>query len=295
MFETILCAQADGILTITLNRPDRLNAFSTRMMEELLATFDLADADDDVRVVVVTGGGRGFCAGADLASGTDTFNYEAQGLGLGSAVRSDGTVDYGHDLVRDTGGRVALRIFACLKPVIGAINGPAVGVGATFPLAMDVRLASETARFGYVFARRGIVNEGASTWFLPKVVGLPQALEWSLSGRIFGAQEAKAGGLVKDVYAPEDLLPAAYRLARDFADGTAPVSVALIRQMLWRMAGEPHPMAAHRLDSRLVFDRGRSSDAAEGVASFLEKRPADFQDRVSDAMPPSYPWWIDPA
>jgi len=294
MFATILYAVSDGVLTITLNRPDRLNAFTAQMMTDLIAAFDRADADDAVRAIVVTGAGRGFCAGADLSEGGATFDYEAQGLGLGSAVGADGTVDYGHDLVRDTGGRLALRILACLKPVIGAFNGPAVGVGATFPLAMDVRLASSTARFGYVFARRGIVNEGASSWFLPKVVGLPQALEWSLSGRIFSAEEAEAGGLVRSIHAPQDLLPAAHALAREFADGTAPVSLALIRQMLWRMAGEAHPMAAHRLESRLVFDRGRSADAAEGVASFLEKRPASFAERVSRDLPPSYPWWVEP-
>jgi enoyl-CoA hydratase/carnithine racemase len=291
MFETILYVVSDGILTITLNRPDRLNAFTTQMMTDLIAAFDRADADDAVRAIVVTGAGRAFCAGADLSEGAASFDYGAQGLG--SAVRADGSVDYAHDLMRDTGGRLALRIFACLKPVIGAFNGAAVGVGATFPLAMDVRLASETARFGYVFARRGIVNEGASSWFLPRIVCLPQALEWSLSGRIFGAAEAKAGGLVRSVHAPDDLLPAAYALAREFADGTAPVSVAMIRQMLWRMAGEAHPMVAHRLDSRLVFDRGRSGDAAEGVASFLEKRPAKFAERVSQDLPPSYPWWVE--
>ena len=270
-YETIKYEVADRILTITLNRPDKLNAFTAKMMYELIDAFDQADADDDVRAIVVTGAGRAFCAGADLSAGAATFDYDnrsdAPRAEHGSPVRADGSIDYTHPAVRDGGGRLTLRIFECLKPVIAAVNGPAVGVGITMQLAMDMRLASEDARFGFVFARRGIVPEAASSFFLPKIVGVSKALEWCYTGRLFGAQEARDGGLVRSVHKPDELLPAAYALAREIADNTAPVSVALTRQMIWRMAGADHPMEAHKVDSRAIYARGRSGDAREGVGS----------------------------
>ncbi len=283
----ISTAVDSGVLTITLDRPDKLNAFTGRMMFELIDAFDRADADDDVRVVVVTGSGRGFCAGADLSGGAGTFDVGAQGGDVGVAADDQG-------VNRDGGGRVSLRIFACTKPVIAAINGPAVGVGATMTLPMDIRLASESARFGFVFTRRGVVPEACSSWFLPRVVGIAQAQEWVMTGRVFDAQEALRGGLIRSVHAPDDLLPAAYELAREVVENTAPVSVALSRQMLWRMLGADHPMDAHRVDSRGIVARGASDDAREGVMSFLEKRPAAFPMRVSDGMPDFYPWWDEP-
>ncbi|WP_284742419.1 crotonase/enoyl-CoA hydratase family protein [Amycolatopsis sp. RTGN1] len=272
-YEQIRCEVEDRVLTITLNRPDRLNAFTATMADELIEAVDLADTDDDVRAVVLTGAGRGFCAGADLASGGATFDYPA-----GAEHRDDA-------------GRVSLRILDALKPVIVAFNGPAVGVGVTMTLAADIRLAAEHARFGFVFARRGIVLEGASSWFLPRLVGISRALEWAGTGRIFDSAEALSGGLVRSVHPPEELLPAAYAIAREIADHTAPVSVALNRQMLWRMLAAEHPMTAHMLDSRAVQSRGMSEDAKEGVAAFLEKRLAEFPDRVSTGMPRFYPWW----
>ena len=277
----------EGILTITLDRPDKLNAFTGRMMFELIDAFDRADADDDVRVVVVTGAGRGFCAGADLSAGGSTFDVGARGADVGVGGDADG-VD------RDGGGRVSLRIFACTKPVIAAVNGPAVGVGATMTLPMDIRLASESARFGFVFTRRGVVPEACSSWFLPRVVGIAQAQEWVMTGRVFDAEEALRGGLVRSVHSPDELLPAAYAIAREVVENTAPVSVALSRQMLWRMLGADHPMEAHKIDSRGIVSRGASDDAREGVTSFLEKRPAAFPMRVSDGMPDFYPWWDEP-
>lgn len=284
--------EIDGpIATITLNRPDKLNAFTARMAHEMIAAFDVTDADDAVRAVIVTGAGRGFCAGADLSAGAATFDYEKLGGAKTGPVRADGSIDYGDEAVRDTGGRVTLRIFESLKPVIAAVNGPAVGIGATMQLAMDIRLASDAARFGFVFARRGIVPEAGSSWFLSKLVGLPQALEWCMTGRVFGADEALAGGLVRSVHAGDDLLPAARALAMEIAENTAPVSIAMTRQMLWRMAGESSPWAAHRLDSRAVYARGRSGDAKEGVVSFLEKRPPVYPDKVSTDMPDFFPWW----
>jgi enoyl-CoA hydratase/carnithine racemase len=294
-YETIKYDVADGILTITLSRPEKLNAFTAVMMAELIDAFDKADADDAVRAIVVTGDGRAFCAGADLSAGAKTFDYDnradAPRAEYGSPVGADGKVDYGHPAVRDGGGRVTLRIFECLKPVIAAVNGPAVGIGVTMQLAMDIRLASEDAKFGFVFARRGIVPEAASSFFLPKLVGISQALEWCYSGRVFGAQEALDGGLVRSLHKPDELLPAAYALAREIADNTAPVSVALTRQMMWRMLGADHPMEAHKIDSRAIYARGRAGDAREGVVSFLEKRPAVYPDKVSDGMPDFFPWW----
>jgi enoyl-CoA hydratase/carnithine racemase len=284
-YEQIACEVEDGILTLTLDRPEVLNAFTPRMQQELIDACDRIDADDAVRAVVVTGRGRGFCAGADLSAGGSTFDAEARG----GAIRDDRGLP-----PRDGGGLVTLRLFNLTKPVIAAVNGPAVGVGVTMTLPMDVRLASETARFGFVFTRRGLVPEAASSWFLPRVVGISRALEWVCTGRVFPAEEALAGGLVRSIHPPDELLPAARALAREMAEGTSPVSVALSRQMLWRMLGASHPMDAHRVDSRGIADRGSSPDAREGVESFLEKRPASFPLRVSDGMPDFYPWWEEP-
>ena len=262
------------------------------MMHELIAAFDITDADDAVRAVIVTGRGRAFCAGADLSAGAATFDYEKLGDGKRAGpVQDDGSIDYAHDDVRDGGGRLTMRIFKSLKPVIAAVNGPAVGIGVTMQLAMDVRMASDKSRFGFVFARRGIVPEAGSSWFLSKLVGLPQALEWCMTGRVFGADEALAGGLVRSVHGADDLLPAARALAQEIAENTAPVSVALTRQMLWRMAGAASPWDAHRLDSRAIYARGRAGDAKEGVVSFLEKRPPVYPDKVSSDMPDFFPWW----
>jgi enoyl-CoA hydratase/carnithine racemase len=296
--ETIL-EIADGVATLTLNRPDKLNAFTGRMMHEIISAFDETDARDDVKVVIVTGAGRAFCAGADLSAGAKTFDYDARDddtgsrAGQASPVRGDGSVDYSHEGVRDGGGRVTLRIFESLKPVIGAVNGPAVGIGVTMQLPMDIRIASETAKFGFVFARRGIVPEACSSWFLPRLVGISRAMEWCATGRVFGAQEALEGGLVRQVTPADQLMAAAQALAREIADNTAPVSVALTRQMLWRMLGADHPMEAHKLDSRAIYARGRQSDAREGVVSFLEKRHASYPDKVSANMPDFYPWWSE--
>ena len=283
---TIATSLEDRILTITLDRPDRLNAFTVSMQRELCAAFDRVDEDPEVRVVVVTGRGRGFCAGADLAGGGATFDIDA-----GSVATGDGGSIRTH---RDEGGLLTLRIYQCTKPVIGAINGPAVGVGATMTLPMDIRLASDTARFGFVFARRGIVPEACSSWFLPRVVGINQALEWTMTGRVFDAAEALKGGLVRSVHAPDDLLPAAYALAKEIATNTSAVSVAMTRQMLWRMLGASHPMEAHRIDSPAIANLGRSHDAREGVVSFLEKRPAQFTDRVPQDIPDPWPFWQEP-
>jgi len=279
-FEQITTELADHVFTITLNRPERLNAFTTTMGDELRAAFYDADADDEVRAVIVTGAGRGFCAGADLGRGSETFTKREH--------------EDPDSIPRDGGGRLTLRIFECTKPVIAAINGPAVGIGATMTLPMDVRLASESARVGFVFSRRGIVPEACSSWFLPRVVGISRAMEWVASGRVFDAQEALEGGLVRSVHPAGELLDAAGALAREIADNAAPVSVALARMMMWRMLGAEHPMVAHRADSRGMYFRGRSADAAEGVTSFLEKRPAQFPDRVSDGLPDIMPGWIAP-
>ncbi|SES90660.1 MULTISPECIES: crotonase/enoyl-CoA hydratase family protein [Marinobacter] len=285
-FETITLGVEDGIATITLNRPDRMNAFTLQMMDELIAAFDQTDADDNVRAVIVTGAGKAFCAGADLSGGADTFNYEEQ--------KGNAPDPLANGVNRDGGGMVSLRIFRSLKPVIGAINGAAVGVGATMSLAMDIRLASEKARYGFVFARRGIVPEAASSWFISRAVGLSTALNWCMSGRLINADELERRGLVESVHAPEDLYPAAVAIAREIADNTAPVSVAMTRQMLWRMAGASHPMEAHQLDSRAVQARGASADAKEGVASFLEKRPAEYPNKVSTDMPAFFDWQGEP-
>lgn len=278
-YTQILYSVTDHVATITLNRPDKMNAFTVTMAFELENAFQRADADDEVRAVIFTGSGKAFCAGADLSMGADAFNY-------------DDTKE-GEDLerIRDTGGVVSLAMYECRKPIICAINGAAVGIGATMSLAADIRLCSEKAKFGFVFARRGIVPEAASSWFLPRIVGMSQALEWMLTGRLFDAAEAKAGNLVKNVLPEAELIPAALALAREIADNTSAVSVALIRQMLWRLSAADHPVEAHKIDSRGVYYTGKSADAREGVVSFLEKRPAAFPDKVSQNMPAFYPWW----
>ena len=281
-YQEILYTTQDRVLTLTLHRPERLNAFTGRMLSELLDALERADADDDVRAIVVTGAGRAFCAGADLSAGATTFDVRERAQ------------DVGIEAARDGGGRLALRLYACKKPLIAAINGPAVGVGITMTLPMYVRLASSDARFGFVFARRGLLPEAASSWFLPRLVGISQALEWTFSGRVFSAQEALAGRLVRSVHAPGELLPAAHALAREIADHTSAVSIALTRQLLWRMLGADHPMQAHRLDSRGIRALGQSADAREGVSSFLEKRPAQFAGAPSRDMPDFFPWWTDP-
>ena len=279
-YEQITAEVADGVLTITLNRPDRLNAWTPTMGEELIAAFDAADADDAVRAIIVTGAGRGFCAGADLQGGGATFDRRERQAGDG--------------IPRDGGGQFTLRVFDCTKPVIAAINGPAVGVGATMTLPMDIRLAADGARIGFVFARRGIVPEACSSWFLPRLVGISRAMEWVATGRVFSAQEAHEGGLIRSLHAQDELLGAARALAAEIAENTAPVSVALARRMMWRMLGAEHPMLAHRADSRGMLYRGQSADAAEGITSFLEKRPAQFPDRVSDGLPDIMPGWAAP-
>ncbi len=268
----------DGILTLTLNRPEKLNAFTGEMLAEMIDAFDRADADDEVRAIIVTGAGRAFCAGADLSGGSDTFN-------------ADGREDRQSGVQPDGGGKLTLRIYELNKPIIAAINGAAVGVGITMTLAMDVRIAADVAKFGFVFARRGIVPEACSSYFLPRVVGISKALEWCYSGRVFPADEALQGGLLRSLHPKEELLKAARGIARDIADNTSAVSVSLIRHMMWRMLGADHPIEAHKIDSRGVYYTGRSADSKEGVASFLEKRPAKFPGTVSKDMPEFFPWW----
>jgi enoyl-CoA hydratase/carnithine racemase len=277
-YEHIAYEVEDRIATVTLDRPDRLNAFTPQMQRELVDAFDRADGDDEVRVVIVTGRGRGFCAGADLSAGGSTFDATSRGT---PRIEEH----------RDGGGLVSLRIFDSRKPVIAAINGPAVGVGITMTLPMDIRLASETARMGFVFARRGIVPEACSSWFLPRIVGISRAAEWVYSGRVFPAAEALEAGLVRSVHPPEELIPAAREIASEIAENTSAVSVALCRQMLWRMLAADHPMEAHKVDSRGIFSMGPSPDAREGVTSFLEKRKPRFSMRPSRDMPDFFPWW----
>ena len=277
-YSTILYDLEDNVLTITLNRPEILNAFNREMLAEIIDALDKADADDNVRAIIITGTGRGFCAGADLSVGGDTFNADARD-------------DREGGLQRDGGGRLTLRIFECKKPIIAAINGAAVGIGATMLLPMDIRLCSTQAKIGFVFSRRGIVPEACSSYFLPRVVGISQALEWCYSGRVFPADEALAGGLVRSVHEPDDLLAAAQVIAREIADNTSAVSVTLIRQMMWKMLGSDHPMEAHKVDSRGIYYCGKSADVKEGVESFLEKRPAEFPLKVSEDMPEFFPWW----
>ena len=285
-YETLLTDLTEGILTVTLNRPDRLNAYNDTMQQDLLDVYEYADAEDDVRVVIVTGAGRAFCAGADLEAGTQTFvTPKEEGGEAGSASREP------H---RDGGGLVTLRTFECRKPVIAAINGPAVGVGVTMTLPMDIRLASEKAKIGFVFARRGLVPEAASSWFLPRIVGISRSMEWVATGRIFGPEEALEHGLISEVLAEEDLLPRAREIASEIVANSSGVAVALARQMLWKMLGASHPMEAHRVDSQAIDYMGARPDVAEGVASFLQKRPPEFSMKVSRDLPDFFPWWEDP-
>jgi enoyl-CoA hydratase/carnithine racemase len=277
---------SDHVATLTMNRPDKLNAFTPTMMNEMIDAFDHIDADDDVRAVIVTGAGRGFCAGADLGSGSNSFNYEEK---EGGPAKSRTDIER----IRDGGGRLTLRIFESIKPVIAAINGPAVGIGATMTLPMDIRLASTEAKMGFVFARRGLVPEACSSWFLPRVVGMSTALEWTFSGRVFPVADAHEAGLIRSLHEPADLLPAARELALEIAQNTSAVSVSATRQLLWRMAGADHPMEAHKIDSRLIWELGKGADVAEGVTSFLEKRPADFTMKPSTDLPSVMPWWDD--
>ncbi len=287
-FETITLDIDDGIATLTLNRPEKMNAFTGKMMAEMIAAFDITDADDTVGAVLVTGSGeRAFCAGADLSEGAKTFDYEAR-ADSGEIGRTSN-----EDIQRDGGGRVTLRIYESLKPVIGVINGAAVGIGVTMQLPMDIRIASDNARFGFVFARRGIVPEACSSYFLPRLVGISRALEWCYSGKVFGAQEALEGGLVRAIYPQAELMEKAREMAREIIDNTAPVSVALTRQMMWRMLGADHPMDAHIVDSAAIFDRGQTDDAREGVMSFLEKRAPVYPEKVSTGLPNFWPWWKD--
>ena len=284
-FETIKYEVKDKILTITLNRPDRLNAFTGQMMNDLISAFDSASNDDEVRVVIVTGEGRGFCAGADLGAGEATFNRDEN-------PRTKKTDDEENlEWLRDGGGRTTLAIYDCSKPIIAAINGPAVGVGVTMTLPMDIRLASEEAKFGFVFARRGLVPEAASSWFLPRIVGISKSLEWTFSGKVFDAEEALKGGLIRSVHSKGSLLDEAKKIANEIIENTSPVSVSMTRQMLWKMLGADHPMEAHQVDSRAIYELGKGEDTKEGVNSFLEKRPPEFPSKVSRDMPDFYPWW----
>lgn len=289
-FEQIRLDKHEGIAVLTLYRPDNMNAFTARMMDEIIAAIDDCDADDSVRAIIFTGhGDRAYCAGADLSAGAATFDFASHDSKSAGPVAADGTVDWSHPVVRDGGGRVSMRIFDAKKPVIGAINGAAVGVGVTMTLPMDVRLASDNARFGFVFARRGLVPEAASSWFLPRLVGIANAVDLCYSGRLIPAQEAREKGLVQSVHAPGELIDAAIAKAREMTEHSAPVSIALTRHMLWRMIGAPHPMSAHRWDSRLIFARGRGPDSAEGVTSFLEKRQPEFTGSVAN----DYPWFAE--
>ena len=292
-FETRLYVEKEQISTITLNRPEVMNAMGGGMRQELIDVFDLTDADDDVRAVVVTGAGKAFCGGADFSKGAAVFDKNRDPAN--SPIRADGSIDYANPLSRDGGGILALRIFRSLKPVIAAINGAGAGVGASMTLPMDIRIGSDKARLGFVYARRGIVHECCSSWFLPRAVGINKALEWSFSGRIVPAEEMKAAGLLSQVVPPEELLPTAYAIGREIAENTAPVSIALMRQMLWRGLGMADPMEAHRIESRGISTRGRTPDAKEGVKSFVERRLPDFECKVSSDMPDFYPWWDEPA
>ncbi|MBT8432166.1 MAG: crotonase/enoyl-CoA hydratase family protein [Altererythrobacter sp.] len=281
-YTQILVDKADGIATITLNRPEKMNAYTRIMGEEIMAAMDDIDADDSVRAVIFTGSGdRAFCAGADLTpeGGGHVFSDPSE------------VEDLSDPKVRDGGGLLTLRLFESKKPLISACNGVAVGVGATMQLAMDIRLASDNARYGFVFARRGIVPEACSSWFLPKLVGISQALEWCYTGRVFDAEEARNGGLIKEIYSSGELMGAARDLAREIADNTSAVSVAMTRAMMWRLPSGDHPMEAHKIDSRAIYRLSRGADAKEGIASFLEKRAPDYPAKVSEDMPDFYPWW----
>jgi len=281
-YECLLYDVVDGVATITLNRPEQLNTVTERMREELVDAFDRVDTDPDVLAVVVTGSGKAFCAGADVSGGAKTFDAEERGWASQM------------DEFRDGGGQITLKIFACTKPVIAAVNGVAAGLGSTMLLPMDIRIAAEGARFGFVFSRRGIVPEACATWFLPKVVGINRALEWAFTGRVFPAAEALEAGLVCSIHPGEELLAVAHSIAHEIVDNAAPVAVGMIRQMMWRLVGSDHPMDAHRIDSRVNFWLGRSPDVAEGITAFLEKRPPRFGMRLPTDLPDFYPWWDEP-
>ncbi|MGB7407941.1 MAG: crotonase/enoyl-CoA hydratase family protein [Pontixanthobacter sp.] len=285
-YSQILLERDGAIATITLNRPDKMNAYTRVMMQEIIDAMDVIDADDDVRAVIFTGSGdRAFCAGADLTPDDGAKPFSS----------AEEVADLSDDIVRDGGGRLVLRLFQSTKPLISACNGVAVGVGATMQLPMDIRLASNNARYGFVFAKRGIVPEACSSWFLPKLVGPQQALEWCMTGRIFDAEEAKVGGLIRSIHPQGELMDVARGLAREIAENTSAISVAMTRAMLWRLPAKNHPMMAHRIDSRAIYRLSRGKDAAEGVQSFLEKRPPEFPGQVSRDMPDFYPWWDEPA
>ena len=291
-FKTLHYEIADHTLTLTMNRPERLNAFNSQMQREFLEALDHADSDDEIRVVIVTGEGRGFCAGADLEKGAETFDYDSQTEEAKSERASnEGRQGGDNAWLRDGGGLLSLRLYEFNKPIIAAINGPAVGVGVTMTLPMDIRLASTAARIGFVFSRRGIVPEACSSYFLPRVVGVSKALEWAYSGKVFDAEEALEGGRVRSIHQPEDLMPAAQAIASEIASNTSAISVTMIRHMMWRMLGADHPMEAHKVDSRGIFHLGQGADAHEGVVSFLEKRAPDFTLKTSEEMPEFFPWW----
>lgn len=291
-FETLHYEIEDQVLLLTMNRPERLNAFNSQMQREFLEALDHADTDDEIRVVIVTGEGRGFCAGADLSKGAETFDYDNQAEeAKADRASNEGRQEGSNAWLRDGGGLLSLRIYEFNKPIIAAINGPAVGVGVTMTLPMDIRIASTQARIGFVFSRRGIVPEACSSYFLPRVVGVSKALEWAYSGKVFDADEALSGGLIRSVHEPEDLLPTARAIASEIAENTSAISVTMIRHMMWRMLGADHPMEAHKVDSRGIFHLGRGADAREGVVSFLEKRPANFTMKTSEDLPEFFPWW----
>ncbi|MEZ5383755.1 MAG: crotonase/enoyl-CoA hydratase family protein [Microthrixaceae bacterium] len=308
-FETIRYEVTDQVATLTLHRPERLNAFTPLMAAEMMLALDLVDGDDNVRALILAGEGRAFCAGADLAGGTDTFNFDVREVPTedGAPAPSTGearvrafydSIDDMRgddpDAIRDTGGIVVLRMFRCTKPIIAAIGGDAVGIGVTMCLPADIRLASRTARFGFVFNARGLVPEATSSWFLPRIVGISTALEWCYTAKLISADDALAGGLVRSLHAPHTLLDDARTLAQGFIAGSAPVSAALTRQMMWRGLGAGHPMDAHLVDSRAVVAQGRGSDVAEGIGSFLEKRPPKWTQSVPADLPEWYPWWDEP-
>lgn len=282
-FEQIAYAVDERILTITLNRPERMNACTVQMYDELIAAFDRADADDEVKAIIVTGAGKAFCAGADLERGADTWSNRSDFTDLSQQQR----------YVGNGGGRIARRIFDCNKPVIAAMNGAAVGVGITMTLPMDIRLCVQGAKIGFVFNARGIVPEACSSWFLPRIVGISKALEWSYAAKLIRAEEAHAAGLIRSLHSPEELMPAARALASEFAQNSSAVSLALTRHMFWRMLGAPHPIDAHEIDTAAMNALGQSGDAKEGITAFLEKRPPRFRDRLTQHLPKFFPWWKD--
>ena len=282
-FEHITYHVDNRILTITLNRPERMNACTAQTYEELIAAFDQADADDDVKAIIVTGAGKAFCAGADLQRGADTWGAKSELTDLSKQER----------YVGNGGGRIVRRMFDCHKPIIGAINGAAVGVGITMTLPMDIRLAVKGAKIGFVFASRGIVPEACSSWFLPRIVGISKALEWCYSARIFKTEEGLEAGLFRSLHEPDELIPAARALAQEFVDNSSAVSMTLTRHMMWRMLGAPHPLDAHEIDTAGMNALGQSSDAKEGITAFLEKRKPNFRDRVTQNLPKFFPWWKD--